>query len=113
VIGADRSDPQQNYRGLPRGSPSTSPYFSLPPHAKNKDAYSICFRFRLKEDINGNDLVFGNDFDHPIRDRLPPGFGTAFKIVKWGMTFLLFYWDCVGLLQLQNEMRESEKGELC
>lgn len=28
-------------------------------------------------------MVFGNDFDHPIRDRLPPGFGTAFKIVKW------------------------------
>jgi hypothetical protein len=27
--------------------------------------------------------VFGNDFDHPIRDRLPPGFNTAFKIVKW------------------------------
>ena len=28
-------------------------------------------------------MVFGNDFDHPIRDRLPPGFSTAFKIVKW------------------------------
>jgi hypothetical protein len=27
--------------------------------------------------------VFGNDFDSPIRDRLPPGFNTAFKIVKW------------------------------
>ena len=27
--------------------------------------------------------MFGNDFDHPIRDRLPPGFSTAFKIVKW------------------------------
>lgn len=27
--------------------------------------------------------MFGNDFDHPIRDRLPPGFNTAFKIVKW------------------------------
>jgi hypothetical protein len=29
--------------------------------------------------------VFGNDFDHPIRDRLPPGFNTAFKIVKWAV----------------------------
>lgn len=29
--------------------------------------------------------MFGNDFDHPIRDRLPPGFGTAMKIVKWGI----------------------------
>lgn len=28
-------------------------------------------------------MVFGNDFDHPIRDRLPPGFNTAFRIVKW------------------------------
>lgn len=33
--------------------------------------------------ISGNDLVFGNDFDRPIKDRLPPGFNTAFKIVKW------------------------------
>ncbi|KIN02290.1 hypothetical protein OIDMADRAFT_197413 [Oidiodendron maius Zn] len=75
----------QNYKGLPRGSPETSAYFDIPPHAKNKDQYSICFRFTLKEGINGNDLVFGNDFDHPIRDRLPPGFGTAFKIVKWAI----------------------------
>jgi hypothetical protein len=29
--------------------------------------------------------VFGNDFEHPIKDRLPPGFNTAFKIVKWGI----------------------------
>jgi hypothetical protein len=27
--------------------------------------------------------VFGNDFDHPIRDRLPPLFDKAFGIVKW------------------------------
>ncbi|RDL33578.1 Uncharacterized protein BP5553_07946 [Venustampulla echinocandica] len=73
----------QSYRGLPRSSPSTSPYFDLPPHDKNKDQYSISFQFQLKSNINGDDLVFGNDFDHPIRDRLPPGFGTAFKIVKW------------------------------
>jgi hypothetical protein len=35
-----------------------------------------------KEDINGDDLVFGNDFDHPIRDRLPPLFDKALNIVK-------------------------------
>jgi hypothetical protein len=75
----------QNYRGLPRSSPSTSPYFSLPQHAKNHDQYSIAFRFTPKEPINGDDIVFGNDFDHPIRDRLPPGFNTAFKIVKWAV----------------------------
>ena len=34
-------------------------------------------------DINAHDLVFGNDFDHPIRDKLPPGFQQAFNLVKW------------------------------
>ena len=29
--------------------------------------------------------MFGNDFDRPIRDRLPPGFSTAFRIVKWAI----------------------------
>ncbi|KAK3985298.1 putative f-box domain protein [Cladorrhinum sp. PSN332] len=108
----------QNYRGLPRGSPSTSPYFQLEPHKYNNDQYSIGFKFTPKkpeedmselteggervddegeempereeeevgvdaEGILGRDLQFGNDFDHPIRDRLPPGFGTAMNIVKW------------------------------
>ncbi|KAK3317805.1 hypothetical protein B0T19DRAFT_405469 [Cercophora scortea] len=100
----------QNYKGLPRDSPHTSPYFDHEPHAYNKDQYSIAFRFTPKrpspsasssdsddppssssssaEDeqpkgISGHDLQFGNDFDHPIRTRLPPGFGTAMNIVKW------------------------------
>lgn len=111
----------QNYHGLPRNSPNTSPYFSLEPHATNKDQYSIAIRFTPKkptsssnsktastnpsspsspeesspedseEDsdeeplngISGADLQFGNDFDHPIRDRLPPGFSYAMNIVKW------------------------------
>ncbi|KAF3762128.1 DUF1769-domain-containing protein [Cryphonectria parasitica EP155] len=83
----------QNFKGLPRNSPSTSPYFSHEPHATNKDQYSIAFRFTPKDPstgggkdpggISGADLQFGNDFDHPIRDRLPPGFSYAMKIVKW------------------------------
>ncbi|KAK8072731.1 f-box domain containing protein [Apiospora saccharicola] len=102
----------QNYRGLPRNSPTTSAYFSQPPHDYNKDQYSISFRFTPKkpaassaaetsseEDddddddddaakqpsngISAADLQWGNDFDHPIRDRLPPGFNTAMGIVKW------------------------------
>lgn len=101
----------QNYRGLPRNSPTTSPYFSQEPHATNKDQYSIAFRFTPKKPaapaaapapaetkagdgdddddeeeargISASDLQFGNDFDHPIRDRLPPGFSYAMKIVKW------------------------------
>lgn len=92
----------RDYRGLPHGSPASSPYFDLEPHAYNKDRYSIAFRFTPKkpsgadaqqhqngdeekqlEGISAADLQFGNDFDHPIRDRLPPGFGTAMNIVKW------------------------------
>ncbi|KAK3305643.1 uncharacterized protein B0T15DRAFT_502710 [Chaetomium strumarium] len=135
-IEADLNVRVQNYRGLPRNAPSTSPYFEAEPHKYNGDQYSIAFRFRLKrpppppapgndgeatvvrgddedeeergtrgaEDDNqaeqaeeeeqddddddvdgvpGTDLQFGNDFDHPIRNRLPPGFGTAMNIVKW------------------------------
>lgn len=91
----------QNYKGLPRSSPTTSPYFDQEPHTTNKDQYSIAFRFTPKmptetpaknnddskqsavDGISAADLQFGNDFDHPIRDRLPPGFSYAMKIVKW------------------------------
>jgi hypothetical protein len=69
------------HSGLPKNSPSTSPYFSTPQHPY--DRYSISFSFTLKENIAGDKLVFGNDFDHPIRDRLPPLFDKAFGIVKW------------------------------
>ncbi|EME49080.1 hypothetical protein DOTSEDRAFT_163112 [Dothistroma septosporum NZE10] len=71
----------QNYRGLPEGSSKSSPYFD---HEKHKhDLYSLAFTFSPKEDINGHDIVLGNDFDHPIRDKLPPGFNQAFKIATW------------------------------
>lgn len=98
----------QNYKGLPRDSPTTSPYFLHPPHDYNKDQYSISFRFTPKKPLDSKDqeieddddnedaapdqpengisaadLQFGNDFDHPIRDRLPPGFNTAMGIVRW------------------------------
>ncbi|KAF7444205.1 DUF1769-domain-containing protein [Pyrenophora tritici-repentis] len=71
----------KDYRGHPEGSPSTSPYFSTPEHPY--DRYSISFSFTPKTDIAGDKLVFGNDFDHPIRDRLPPLFDKAFGVVKW------------------------------
>lgn len=71
----------QNYRGLPASSPSTSTYFSHPAH--KSDLYSLAFDFSLPKDTSGHDIVFGNDFDHPIRDKLPPGFGQAMKIVQW------------------------------
>ncbi|KAI9779400.1 MAG: hypothetical protein M1839_007365 [Geoglossum umbratile] len=71
----------QNYRGLPEGSPATSRYFSHPSHLN--DQYSISFTLLPKQSIRGDNIIFGNDFDNPIRDRLPPGFNAAFKIVKW------------------------------
>ncbi|KAI8955003.1 hypothetical protein F4801DRAFT_416489 [Xylaria longipes] len=126
LIDAEINVRVQNYSGLPRNSPTTSPYFSLEPHATNDDQYSLAIRFTPKrpskprrqspspatgsrppsrgnqsangldsgtvdEDdaslteagISGHDLQFGNDFDHPIRDRLPPGFSYAMNIVKW------------------------------
>ncbi|KAK5010961.1 hypothetical protein LTR28_006685 [Elasticomyces elasticus] len=70
----------RNYRGPP-GSHTTSPYFA--PGSKHEhDLYSIAFSFSIPSSSsvpNGQDLVFGNDFDHPVRDKLPPGFGVAFK----------------------------------
>lgn len=71
----------QGYHGLPEGSPTTSPYFEDSRH--KHDLYSLGFTFTPKKDINGHDLVLGNDFDHPIRDKLPPGFQQAFNLVKW------------------------------
>ncbi|KAL9102749.1 MAG: hypothetical protein Q9163_002146 [Psora crenata] len=70
----------QNYRGLPRHSPTTSSYFNHPTHTR--DRYSISFSLVPHQTIPGPALVFGNDIDHPVRDRLPYGTGTAFKIVK-------------------------------
>jgi len=66
--------------GLPSGSAPVGPYFSNPVH--KDDQYSIGFSFVPKVSIANRDLVWGNDFDHSIADRLPLGFNTAFKIVK-------------------------------
>lgn len=48
LIDAELNVRVQNYTGLPRNAPRTSPYFSLEPHAKNDDQYSIAIRFTLK-----------------------------------------------------------------
>jgi hypothetical protein len=71
----------QDYKGYPENSPTTSAYFQDPLHTN--DQYSISISFTPKEDINGNDLIFGNDFDKPLRDRLPMGFNAALRLVKW------------------------------
>lgn len=70
----------RDYVGLPKDSPKHTPYFDDPIH--KHDQYSVAFSFVPKVDLPSTDTVWGNDFDHPVRDRLPPGFNTAFKIVK-------------------------------
>ncbi|KAJ5492807.1 hypothetical protein N7539_001553 [Penicillium diatomitis] len=106
----------QDYTGYPDSSPKTSPYFEHPLH-KN-DQYSICFTFTPKQDINGNDLVFGNDFDKPLRHRLPPGFNAALRVVKWTIDSSLdgdAYADKPYLyspaLASWNQFRIGEKGQ--
>ncbi|KAF2009539.1 DUF1769-domain-containing protein, partial [Aaosphaeria arxii CBS 175.79] len=69
----------KDYHGLPKNSPATSDYFSHPSHIS--DRYSVAFSFVPKVDIPGEDMVFGFDFDHSIKDRLPPGFRYAMRIV--------------------------------
>ncbi|KAK4623600.1 hypothetical protein CLAFUW4_05329 [Fulvia fulva] len=70
----------RGFRGLPDTSPSTASYLEHPMH--QKDQYSLGFSFVPKQDLPSVDTVWGNDLDHPIRDRIPPGFNTAFRIVK-------------------------------
>lgn len=69
--------------GYPDTSPTTHPIFTHPTHTT--DQYSLTFSIIFKKPVNGNDLLFGHDFDRPIRDRLPPGFNTALRLVKWSI----------------------------
>ena len=71
----------ERHLGYPDNSPTTHPIFTHPAHTT--DQYSLTFSIIFKEPVNGNDLLFGHDFDRPIRDRLPPGFNTALRLVKW------------------------------
>ncbi|KAK9367975.1 hypothetical protein V1509DRAFT_624962 [Lipomyces kononenkoae] len=68
----------QNFSGLPDGCPKTNAYFEHSEHLR--DLYSISFKIKFKEDTSLDDVLFGNDFDRPIRDTLPYGFGIAYKI---------------------------------
>lgn len=59
---------------------SDSPYFN--------DAYrkgitwSIQLQGRFLKEVSSDDVVFGNEFDKPIRDRLPYGTSLALQFVK-------------------------------
>ena len=70
--------------GYPDNSPPTHPIFTHPQH--ETDQYSLTFSIAFKKaSVNGDDLLFGNDFDRPLRDRLPPGINTAIRLVKWSI----------------------------
>jgi hypothetical protein len=70
----------RDYHGLPQSSPSTDEgYFAHPLHTM--DLHSVAYSFVPKRAVKGSALVTGFDFDHSIRDRLPPGFKTAMRIV--------------------------------
>ncbi|EEQ29649.1 hypothetical protein McanMca71_006730 [Microsporum canis] len=71
----------QDYNGLPDSSPRTHAHFSHP--SRQNDQYSLAISLIPKKAISGNDIVFGNDLDRPIRDRLPPGSSYAFRFIKW------------------------------
>lgn len=70
----------RDYDGLPFKSPRHSSYFDHEMHLR--DLFSIGFSFIPKKNIDSKSLVWGVDFDHPIRDQLPPGFDLAYKIAK-------------------------------
>lgn len=57
-----------------------SAYFSAN-HGKNQ-SWSIQIQGRFKSAVNADDLVFGNEFDQPIKDHLPYGTSVALQFVK-------------------------------
>ena len=63
------------------GKLTSTSYFDQPDH-KN-DQLSIQFSVKFKQTVDGNDLLFGNDFDEPIRDILPYGFSMGYKMFTW------------------------------
>ncbi|CAN6655920.1 hypothetical protein TRVA0_028S01398 [Trichomonascus vanleenenianus] len=61
-----------------QGENSTSEYFTKYPEQQ----FSIQLLVTFGEDVNGDDLLWGNDFDKPIRDILPYGFSIGYQIMK-------------------------------
>jgi hypothetical protein len=73
----------RSYNGLPSSTPAgCPPYFDPPSRSKDGTQYSISFNFVPKVDLPASTAIWGNDFDHPVRDRLPPGFNFAVSLVK-------------------------------
>jgi hypothetical protein len=61
-------------------SPPNEAYFSH--DSRTSARFSLTFILIPNEDLSGDRLLLGNDFDQPIRELLPPFFGTALQVVK-------------------------------
>lgn len=57
-----------------------TPYFD-DGHGKHQ-SWSMQIQGRFKTEVNADDLVFGNEFDKPIKDHLPYGTSVALQFVK-------------------------------
>lgn len=72
----------KNYKGLtPDNSQAKAldeEYFSA-----TSDTSSVQFLGTIKAHVNANQVLFGNDFDEPIKDCLPPGTSLGLKALKW------------------------------
>lgn len=72
----------KNFKGLtPDNEPAKETdqtYFEA-----TSDTSSVQFVGTVKADVSGDNLVFGNDFDEPINDSLPPGTTLGLKALKW------------------------------
>ena len=53
-----------------------SEYFS-----SKQRLYTISIQGNFKEDVSGDDLIFGLEFDHPIKT--PPGASIGLRIARW------------------------------
>lgn len=71
----------RNYHDPQTHEVTNSPYFEQEAHASTQ--LSIQIGLQLKETVDGDSLLFGNDFDQPIRNMLPYGFSVAFAAFKW------------------------------
>lgn len=53
--------------------------------AHKNDTISVQFIVYFKKDVSGDKLLWGNDWDKPIRDILPWGFSAAFSFFKYAV----------------------------
>lgn len=65
-------------------SNKTSDYFQSAQHKNDQFGIQLSVTFKDNQ-VNGDDLSWGNDFDQPIRDILPYGFSIGYNIMKWAI----------------------------